>query len=402
MALTKMKPTDRVSGHSEDICGYNPPEFLIDAHKDALDRVENNQYAPTKGLLRLRRALADFYSPLFHRTLSPDHEIIITTGANEGILSTIMAFVSPGDEVIVLEPFFDQFVRNIRLAGGIPIFVSLERPLGHASSAGDWTVPLPKLEEATSRDKTKMLILNSPHNPSGKVFRHDELLAIGRLCFENNILILADEVYGNLCYGTERFPRMAALGDPEISSITVSIGSAGKDFAATGWRIGYVIGPEALVSHVSTAHTHICYASPSAPQVASAVGYEEAEKGGYWKSNKLQMKRKLDSFNAVWAELGLQYFEPEGGYLVLVDTGKIIIPKDYAFPEQVASRERDHKLCWFMINEVGVAALPSVGFYTSENAQAGENLFRFAVCREDYVLEEAKQRLRLLKPYIPS
>jgi kynurenine aminotransferase len=213
--------------------GYNPPQFLIDAAKSALDRVECNQYSPTKGRPRLKQALADSYSPLWGRKLDPNTEITITTGANEGMLSAFMAFIEPGDEVIVFEPFFDQYISNIEMPGGKIVYVPLHPPVNGAvetTSAADWSIDFKELETAIS-DKTKMIVINTPHNPIGKVFSKEELMKIGELCVKNNIIILSDEVYDRLYYVP--FTRMATLS-PEIERLTLTVGSAGKNFYATG------------------------------------------------------------------------------------------------------------------------------------------------------------------------
>lgn len=160
------------------------------------------------------------------------------------------------------------------------------------------------------------------------------------------------------------------------------------------------MGPEHLIKYVSAAHTRICYSSVSPLQEACAVGFEKAEAEGFWDATVKDMKAKMDLFNEVWDELGLPYSEPEGGYFVLVNMNKVQLPADYPFPPHVASRPRDFKLAWFLIQEVGVAAIPPTEFYTDENAHMAEDYLRFAVCKEDSVLEEAKSRLRGLKKYM--
>jgi kynurenine aminotransferase len=325
--------------------------------------------------------------------------VTITTGANEGMLSAFMGFVDPGDEVIVLEPFFDQYISNIEFAGGKVVNVPM-RPPAHGgertSSAADWTIDFAELERAFS-PRTKMLVLNTPHNPVGKVFSRDELLRIGELCVRNQTIILSDEVYDRLYYVP--FTRMATLS-PEIEKITLTVGSAGKNFYATGWRVGWLMGPAELIKHVSAAHTRICFSSVSPLQEACAVGFEEAEKNGFWDESIRDMKSKMARFNEVWDELGLPYSDPEGGYFVLVNMAKVQIPEGYPFPAHVASRPRDFRLAYWLIQEIGVAAIPPTEFYTEANAGVAEEYMRFAVCKPDEVLEDAKTRLRGLKKHI--
>ncbi|CAK3895544.1 PLP-dependent transferase [Lecanosticta acicola] len=416
------KPAKRVAGQRQDVWsivneaaqqsnvspmvnmgqgffGYNPPQFVVNAAKEALDRVECNQYSPTKGRPRLKKAIAEAYSPFFGKQLNPDTEVTITTGANEGMLSAFMGFLEQGDEVIVFEPFFDQYVSNIEMPGGKVVYVPMHPPKDGAvktTSASEWTIDMKELEAAIT-DRTRMIVLNSPHNPIGKVFSKTELQAIGDVCVKHNIIILSDEVYDRLYYVP--FTRVATLS-PEIAKLTITVGSAGKNFYATGWRVGYLIGPEHLIKYVSAAHTRICYSSVSPLQEATAVAFEQADAHNFWEESKTEMKSKMDRFNQVWNELGLPYSDPEGGYFVLVNMAKVKLPEDYPFPEHVATRPRDFKLCWWLIKEFGVAAIPPTEFFTDANAHIVEDWLRFAVCKNDDVLEQAKERLRGLKKHM--
>ncbi|KAK7518453.1 pyridoxal phosphate-dependent transferase [Phyllosticta citriasiana] len=392
-------PVQPIVNMGQGFFGYNPPNFVLDAAKAALDRVDCNQYSPTKGRPRLKKAIAESYSPFFGRKLNPETEVTITTGANEGMLSAFMGFVEPGDEVIVFEPFFDQYISNIEMPGGKLVYVPMHPPKDGATkttSAAEWTVDMKELEAAIT-PKTRMIVLNTPHNPIGKVFSKDELKTIGDLCVKHNILILSDEVYDRLNYVP--FTRIATLS-PEIAKLTLTVGSAGKNFYATGWRVGWLIGPEHLIKYVSAAHTRICFSSVSPLQEATAVAFEDADKHGFWETAKKDMKGKMDKFNAIWDELGLPYSDPEGGYFVLVNMSKVKLPEDYQFPPHVADRPRDFKLCWFLIQEIGVAAIPPTEFFTDKNAHIAEDWLRFAVCKNDDVLEQAQDRLRALKKYL--
>jgi kynurenine aminotransferase len=284
--------------------GYNPPSFVINAAKSSLDRVDCNQYSPTKGRPRLKQAIADAYSPFFGRKIDPEKEVTITTGANEGMLSAFMAFLEAGDEAIVFEPFFDQYISNIEMPGGKVVYVPIHPPAKGAAqttSAGEWTINLEEFEAAIT-PKTKMVVLNTPHNPIGKVFSREELQAIGDICVKHNLIILSDEVYDKLYYVP--FTRIATLS-PEIDNLTLTVGSGGKIFYATGWRVGWLIGPEHLIKYVSAAHTRICYSSVSPLQEATAIGFEEAHKYNFWEESKRDMKAKMDSFNEIWLELDL-------------------------------------------------------------------------------------------------
>ncbi|KAI9681325.1 MAG: hypothetical protein M1817_002608 [Caeruleum heppii] len=392
-------PIQPIVNMGQGFFGYNPPQFILDAAKKALDRVECNQYSATKGRPRLKQALSDAYSPFFGHTLDPNKEITVTSGANEGMLSAFMAFVEPGDEVIIFEPFFDQYINNIEWAGGIIKYVPFNPPPKgdtENSSAGEWTIDMDRLEAAIT-PKTRMIVLNTPHNPIGKIFTPAELQAIGRLCVKHRILILSDEVYDRLFYAP--FTRIGTLS-PELAELTLTVGSAGKNFYATGWRVGWLIGPEHLIRHVSRAHTNICYSSVSPLQEAAAEGFERAEKEGFWEQSRKEMKGKMERFCSVWGELGLPYSTPEGGYFVLVNMRKVRMPNTYEFPDDVKHLRRDFKLSWFLIKELGVAAIPPTEFYTPANAHLAEDYLRFAFCKNDDVLEDAKERLRGLAKWI--
>lgn len=210
-------------------------------------------------------------------------------------------------------------------------------------------------------------------------------------------MILSDEVYDRLYYVP--FTRMATLS-PEIERRTLTVGSAGKNFYATGWRVGWLMGPAELIKYVAAAHTRICYSSVSPLQEACAVGFERAEAEGFWRQTVREMRAKMVRFNGVWDELGLPYSEPEGGYFVLINMRKVRLPEGYPFPAHVASRPRDFRLAWFLIRELGVAAIPPTEFYTDANAHLAEDYIRFAVCKDDAVLDEAKRRLRGLNKYM--
>lgn len=420
--LPKIKPAERVAGKKQDVWsiineavatsprrpiinlgqgffGYNPPKFILDAAKGVLDRTDCHQYAPPRGKPHLREAIANAYSPFWGRKINPETEIVITTGANEGMFSAFLGFVNSGDEVIVFEPFFDQYISNIEFAGGKVVYVPLMPPSEGATrktSASEWEFDFAAFEAAIT-PRTKMIVLNTPHNPIGKVFTKEELTQIGEICVKNNILILSDEVYDRLYYVP--FTRIATLS-PEIENITLTVGSAGKIFYATGWRVGWLIGPPYLVNYVLAAHTRICFCTVAPLQEAVAIGLDKADSHNFWELSKNEMKAKMDLFNAIWDELELPYSEPDGGYFVLVNVRKVKIPDGYPIPDHVKDRPRDFKLAWFLIQEIGVAAIPPTDFYSEKNALVGEEWLRFAVCKENDVLIEAKEKLRGLKKYI--
>lgn len=241
------------------------------------------------------------------RKLDAANEIVITAGAIEGILCACMAFLEPGDEVILFEPAFDQYMSSVQMAGGVVRSLPLYPPPRVAGrnkySSSEWCVDFKQLGDLIN-PRTRMMIVNSPHNPVGKVFSRPELLEIGELCVQHDILILSDEVYDRLCYTKSPFTRIATLS-PELRRLTLTLGSAGKAFWATGWRVGWVMGSETLMRHVAAAHTRICFSVVSPLQEAVAMSLAEADKTAFWEQSKTVMKTKMDDFNEVWQEIGL-------------------------------------------------------------------------------------------------
>lgn len=285
------------------------------------------------------------------------------------------------------------------MAGGKVVYVPLYPPKNGAStssSSSEWTFSITELEAAIT-PRTKMIVINTPHNPIGKIFSEAELRAIGNLCVKHNIIILSDEVYDTLYYVP--FKRIATLS-PDIARLTLTVGSAGKSFYVTGWRVGWLVGPSHLINYVAAAHTRICYTTVSPLQEAIAVGFEQAPQNKFWEKSRAELRYKMDLFNSIWDELGLPFSDPEGGYFVLVNMKRVQVPDGYEFPANIMDRPRDFKLCWFLIREIGVAAIPPTEFCTDENAHIAEDYMRFAICKNDDVLEAAKERLRGLRKYI--
>lgn len=377
---------------------YAPPDFALAAAKKAIDVPAFNQYSPTRGRPELLNSLAKTYSGSYKRDLDPKTEILVTAGANEGMYAAFTAFLDDGDEVIVFEPFFDQYISNIKLPGGVPKFVPIHPPKDaeKTSSANNWYIDFDELEAAIT-PKTKMMVLNSPHNPIGKVFSEQELLKISALAIKHNFILLSDEVYDSLYYG--KFTRLGALS-PEIYNLTLTVGSAGKTFAATGWRVGWVIGPEHLVKYVAAAHTRIVFCVNTPLQIASSEALEIARNGTYYQDTVKMFKHKYAILQSVFDELGLPYSTSEGGYFLLVNFSKVHIPPDFQFPESISGRPRDFKLAFWLIHEFGVVAIPPTEFVTPPSYPLLENYQRFAVCKDDHLLEEAVVRLRALKKYI--
>lgn len=382
---------------------YNPPNFALRAVEETIKTPQFNQYAPAKGNPNLVTELAKFYTAAFGRPVSKT-EIQPTTGANEGIFSIFFGFLTPGDEVIVFEPFFDQYIPNVEMCGAKVKYVQLKYPskLNLANVTGDdWEVDWEGLSAAIT-DKTKLIVINTPHNPIGKVFNEDELYKIGKLCVDNNLILVSDEVYENLYYG-QLFPRPATLKSlPELADRTLTVGSAGKSFAATGWRVGWVVGPENILKYVTAAHTRICFSTPAPLQQAVSDGFIQAEKDDYFAATRKEYVKKYEIFTKVFDDLGLPYTKADGGYFLLVNLLKIKIPEDYVFPEDILHKETgDYKLAYWLIKEIGVVGIPPTEFLLPAHRIGNglEKCLRFAVCKDDSLLEDAVERLSKLKDH---
>ncbi|CAM0142834.1 arylformamidase [Umbelopsis sp. WA50703] len=379
---------------------FNPPDFVQEAANEAISDVAANQYSHPKGRPRLRKALADSYSPLFGRELDPENEIIVTAGANEGMFATFAGFLDEGSEVICMEPFFDQYISNITMNGGVPVFVPLRAPAKAANeniSSHEWKLDINELRSKIT-DKTRMIVINTPHNPIGKVFDEEELLEIGKVAEEHNLLILSDEVYDRLYYEPAKQVRIATLKD--FWKRTITVGSGGKSFAATGWRVGWLIGPSELIQYSLAAHTRVVFCVNSPCQEAIAIGLEKTNKIPYFQDQIQAYTKKRQILSSVFEELGLPYTVPDGSYFILVNTTKVQFPQDYPFPAVLDNRAKDFKLCYWLAKEIGVVAIPPSEFYSKENRELAADFARFAFCKSDDVLEDAVKALRKLAPYI--
>ncbi|KAJ3573354.1 hypothetical protein NP233_g2489 [Leucocoprinus birnbaumii] len=378
---------------------FAPPEWITKAAEEALNKVAPNHYSHPRGRIRLREAIRDFYEPLFGRSLDVESEILVTSGANEGQYSVFVAFLEQGDEVIMFEPFFDQYLPSVTFNGGKPVYVPLHPPAPHIEkpTSDDWTIDIDEVRRAIT-SRTKMIIINTPHNPVGKVFTRAELEAIAKVAEEFNLLVMSDEVYDCLVFDKKEHVRFATL--PGMWDRTVTVGSAGKAFAATGWRVGWLIAPKSIIQPTLAATTRIVFCSNSPLQEAAAAGLEQAKKHSFFETQCAQYEERRAVLIDAFDRLGLKYTLPEGSYFILLDISNLDFPEDYPFPESVLGRGRDFRACWFIAMEVGVSSIPVSEFYCEEHAGIGEVYARFAFCKDVDTLKAAAERLQNLKPYL--
>ncbi|CAH1767386.1 3265_t:CDS:2 [Entrophospora sp. SA101] len=368
---------------------FPPPDFVKEAAKDVLLYQDSNQYSHPKGRIRLRQALANTYGPLLNnRTLDPETEIVISAGANEGLYSIFAGFLDEGDE------------SNITMNGGVPVYVPL-RPQGDiinkVISSADWKLDFNELESKITK-KSKMIVFNTPHNPVGKVFSIDEMMEIAKIAQKHNLLVISDEVYDRLYFKPDVHERIANL--PGMWDRTITVGSGGKTFGVTGWRVGWSIGPEKLIKTVLSAHTRIVFCVNSPLQEALAISLEKADESNYYEENCEQYKLRREKLMNALSDAGLPYTIPQGSYFILANTSKINIPSDFEYPEVIQSRTKDYKVCYWMAKEIGVVTIPPSEFYCDENKWMAYDYARFAFCKTDETLDQAATALKKLKKYI--
>jgi len=351
---------------------FGPPAFVTEALKEAATGYQ--QYAPLPGLPALLEVVAQKMSARLGRDLGSTHNVQITVGATEALFAAMQAFVNPGDEVVLLEPFYDAYPADVLMAGGVPRFVPL-----HAQRDGRWHLDLGELEAAFS-DRTKLVVLNTPHNPTGKVFSETELGAIVALAERYDALIVSDEVYEHIAFT----PHVSVASRPGAWERTLTVSSIGKSFSVTGWKIGWAVGPEALIRPLRMAHQWIPFAVATPLQLASARVLREAEGNGYYGELETCYRRKRDLLVAALNETPLVPLEPQGGYFVMADSAAL----------DEGGTLNDVALCDALPERVGVVAIPPSAFYSPPHRTLARHLVRFAFCKSDEAIMEGGRRLR--------
>jgi L-glutamine---4-(methylsulfanyl)-2-oxobutanoate aminotransferase len=344
---------------------FPAPAFIKQAAVDAIN-ADVNQYAITWGSLRLRQAIAAKTKRFYGLDLDPDREITVTCGATEAMMAVLLAVVEPGDEVIVFEPFYENYVPDAAMSGAKLVFVTLQGP--------DFRFDPEELRRAFSA-KTRAIIVNTPNNPSGKVFTRAELEQIGALCQEFDCLCITDEIYEHILYDDREHVPMATL--PGMYDRTVTISGLSKTFSVTGWRLGYVMAPPEVSNAVRKVHDFLTVGAPAPLQEAAAVAMEQAD--AYYPELREMYVKKRDLLLLPLRESGFACHRPEGAYYIMADfTGLGFAGDDTAFARH-------------LIEKVGVAAVPGSSFYRSK--EAGSHFVRFTFSKSEETLAEAARRL---------
>jgi len=344
------------------------PAFMLDEARAAI-AAGVNQYPPGRGIAPLRQAIAAHSRRHYGLEYDPDTEVLVTTGATEALAAAILAFVDPGDEVVALEPFYDSYAASIDLAGGKRVGVGVFGPefrLDHAELA------------AAFSSRTKLVLLNSPHNPTGVVLDRADLTEVARLAVAHDVLVVCDEVYEHLVFDDAEHLPLATL--PGMRERTIRISSSGKTFSATGWKIGWALGPAELVGEVTAVKQFLTYVSgaPFQPAVARAL-----DEGDAWvEGNRRSLQGKRDRLAAGLRSVGLEPVLPRGTYFLTTD----VRPLGYADGVE---------FCRDLPRRCGVVAIPHQVFY--DDLEAGRPYVRWAFCKQDEVLDEAVRRLARLR-----
>ncbi|QNS05434.1 pyridoxal phosphate-dependent aminotransferase [Streptomyces xanthii] len=344
------------------------PEQVREAAVRALRDGRGNQYPPGPGVPELRTAIADHQRRRYGLEFDPDTEVLVTAGATEAIAASLLALVEPGDEVVALEPYYDSYAASIALAGGTRVPVTL-RP-----HEGSFRLDLDELRDAIT-PRTRLLLINTPHNPTGTVLTRAELTAVAELAVERDLLVVTDEVYEHLTYDDAEHVPLATL--PGMRGRTVTIGSSGKTFSFTGWKVGWVTAAPELVAAVRSAKQFLTYVSagPFQYAVAEALALPDS----YFEEFRASMTAKRDLLAAGLTDAGFTVFRPQGTYFITTDIRPLGFDDGFAF-------------CRALPERCGVVAIPNAVFY--DDRTAGAPFVRFAFCKRDEVLSDAVTRLK--------
>ncbi|GAB1598722.1 kynurenine--oxoglutarate transaminase 3-like [Argonauta hians] len=378
---------------------FKPPQHAIDAIKDVGNSKEHmlHQYTRGFGHPHLVETLSNVYSPIMNRKIDPFKEILISVGGYGSLYCCINGFLNPGDEVIIIEPYFDCYDPMVRAAGGTPVFVPLKNtsdPSSAKHSSAQWV--LDEKEFASKfNDKTKLLIFNTPNNPVGKVFSYSELEMISALCIKHDVICISDEVYEWLTFDENKHIKIATL--PGMWERTLTVGSAGKTFCVTGWKTGWTIGPADLLFPATVVHQNCVYHVPTLTQESVATAFEWELRHwntpeSYFQSLPLEITKKRDVLADVLADIGMKPIIPEGGFFMLADYSSLGV----TIPDDGTDDPQDFKFARWLIKEKGFALIPPSAFYSLDHKHLGDKYIRFCFMKEDETLQAA---IKILKDW---
>jgi aspartate/methionine/tyrosine aminotransferase len=346
---------------------WDGADFVKEAARRSMEEGGSDQYPPSQGVPALRQAIADRYGPLLGRSLDPATEVTVTCGCTEALAASFLGLVNPGDEVILIEPFYDAYPVFVSMTGAVPRYVTLRPP--------SFELDLDELRAAFS-PKTKTIVVNNPHNPTGRVLTDEELTAIAALCVEYDVIAITDEVYEEMTYEGEH-RRLATYDGMWERTLTLS--SIGKTFSLTGWKLGWGIAPGALTAGLRSAHQFLTFTTPTPVQhgavaaMAAPASFYEDLRSGYLKKRDLL----ADGLERV----GFEVHRPQGTYFMMAGFDRFGFTDDRSF-------------CRHLVETARVVAIPPSVFY--HRPEDGSSLIRFAFCKDEALLTEALDRLSAL------
>lgn len=343
---------------------WSGADFVKEAATRSLRDGSHDQYPPSAGVLKLREAIAARYGPKFERELDPANEITITDGCTEGLAASLFGLVNPGDEVILIEPYFDAYPADLAMAGAVPRFVQLRPP--------DFALDSDELRSVFS-EKTRAILLNTPHNPTGRVFTREDLQFVADLCQEHDVIVIADEVYEELTFDEEHI-RIATL--PGMWERTLTLSSLGKTYSLTGWKLGWAIGPGHLTAGLRAAHQFLTFTTPTPVQHGGIAAMEAP--ATFYEELRQSYRAKRDLLSAGLTEIGFDVYVPHGTYFLMAGFSS------FGFND-------DRQFAYHMAEKAGVVAIPPSVFYN--NPADGRELVRFAFCKDESMLAQAIERL---------
>lgn len=347
---------------------FAAPPTIKEAAVDAI-RADVNQYAITWGAKPFRDAIAGRYRAAYGLTVDPERNLTVTCGSTEAMMSTMLALVDPGDEVIVFEPFYENYGPDAILSGAVPRYVQLHEP--------DWSIDGGELERAFN-DKTRAIIINTPNNPTGKIYSRQELEAIAELCRKWGVVAVTDEIYEYIVYGGAEHIPIATLDG--MSERTVTINSLSKTYSVTGWRVGWAMAPEELTGAIRKVHDFLTVGAAAPLQQAAAVALGLPDT--YYEQLARDYEERRDILLEGLGRAGFRCYPPRGAYYIMTDISAFGFPDDVHFGRH-------------LIETVGVAAVPGSSFY--HRPEDGSQKLRFTFCKTRETLEEAASRLARLE-----
>ena len=371
--MTRLANQHNAVNLSQGFPDFAAPDAIKEAACEAI-RADINQYAVTWGAKPLREAIAADFSVRYGVPVEADKQITVCCGSTEAMIATLMAIVDPGDEVVVFEPFYENYGPDAILSGATPRYVSLRQP---ASPDGDWTIDLDELRAAFS-NRTRAIIINTPNNPTGKVFTRAELTEIARLCQHWGAIAVTDEIYEHILYdGTRHIPVASLEG---MADHTVTINSVSKTFSVTGWRVGWTISPPDITGAIRKVHDFLTVGAAAPLQAAAATALRMPE--SYYQTLAATYTERRDRLMAILTAAGFTCFKPRGAYYIMTDIAAFGFADDVAFAR-------------YLVSSVGVASVPGSSFY--RDPVSGRTQVRFTFCKKPETLDAAEARLAQLR-----